>query len=149
MRILTSFLAISALFGGCKDSGPSDSDSGAKDSGLIDPDAKDSGADTGDVEVDFIIDSATPRIGVKWANETQQKKYEALTQYSDEECLIKMADAARRYLLIPKAKQYRSAQDQKQIEYLKERPEYFKIHVNRLAIAYCSRLSSLRNTSSS
>lgn len=66
-----SVIVSATIFAGCQFSG---AESG------------NSGDDTGDVEVDFIVDSAQARF----------EKLKPLTQYSDEECVKKMAEAAKR-----------------------------------------------------
>jgi|LauGreDrversion4_2_1035121.scaffolds.fasta_scaffold19461_2 hypothetical protein len=113
-----SVIVSATIFAGCQFSG---AESG------------NSGDDTGDVEVDFIVDSAQARF----------EKLKPLTQYSDEECVKKMAEAAKRFMSNPTAQGHLSAEAQKGFETLKSRPQDYEQVANRIAKAHCSLLSVL------
>ncbi len=108
---------------------------------------KDSGSNTGDVAVDFLIDVGNELIGDKWANEEQKKKYTPLANLSSEECHTQMGQAAVKILNDPKLQETLPADKKNLIAVAKAQPkETHEKDIKLGAIMICSKLAALKNT---
>ena len=101
---------------------------------------KDSGANTGDVGVDYIIDVFNKQITEKPTDE-QRKKYSGLT---GNDCVTKMTTSIEKLVKDESMKKQLPSEGQTLFEGVRlQAPESRKVTIGELAKAYCTSISLL------
>jgi len=108
---------------------------------------KDYSSNTGDVEVDFIADTANDLIGDKWDNEEQKKKYASMVDYRGEECHSRMKKAWNRFMSNTKAQENLPAEEKDALVQVKAHPELHEKFLELMAKGSCNKIAAMKNVS--